>query len=117
MIGLMIEPGIASWKTAGFNNASGRYRTGYGRRLSQWDGPPRPVVFLARAWRERPGERFDAAALDVDNRHCGHANHGVLEQSVPDAKRPVLLAANVESATDVVPSRVAGGRLLRQRLQ
>ncbi len=34
-----------------------------------------------------------------------------------DGLRPVLLAANVERATDIVASRVAGGCLLRQRLQ
>ena len=79
-------------------------------------GPPRAVVFFARAWRERPGERFDAAALNVDDRHCGHANHRVLDQSMPDCLRPVFLAADVERSADIVAPGVARGRLLCQRL-
>ena len=77
---------------------------------------PRPVVFLARAWRQRAGERFDAAARDVDDRDGRHPDHGVLEHPMSEVVRRIFLARKPERTADVLASGIAGGGPLRQRL-
>ena len=96
-------------------------------------GAARPVDLLARARRERAGQRLDAAAGDIDHRHRGHPHHRAFEQRRAELARParhsrlafgrralrrlVFVASHAQATADVVPAGVAGGGLLGQRLQ
>ncbi len=53
----MVDAGIASWNTAGFSSASGRYCTRYGIRLSQRVSRPGPST----SWRAH-GDKAPASA-------------------------------------------------------
>ena len=78
---------------------------------------PRPVDVLARARRQRPGQRLDAPAGDIDDRHRRHPHHRAFEQCLPDRPLLVLVAPQAERATVVVAAGIAGRRSLGQRLQ
>ena len=108
-----------------------RHRVVEHRRIEQRVGPiarrvrhalvaalaaSRPVVFLARARRERAGERLDAPGRHVDHRDRGHAHHRLLEHRRADRASGVLAPRHAERAADVLPPGVARDRLLRERL-
>ena len=75
------------------------------------------VDLLARARRERAGERLDPAAGDVDDGDRGHPHHRAFEQLRAERLVAVLGAAHGQRPADVVPAGVAGSGLLGERLQ
>ena len=110
----------------------GRHRVVEHRRVEQRIGPvlhrirqariaglvaAGPVDLLAGAGRERAGERLDPAAGDVDHRHRRHPHHRAFEQRLAERLRLVGLAMQAEGAAGRLAAGVAGGGLLRQRLQ
>ncbi len=117
MIGLMVDAGIASWKTAGFSSASGRYCTRVGEALVAARAATGAIDFLTGARRQGAGQCFDAAAGDIDDGHRRHAHHRAFEQAVADAATAILGALDAERLADIVPAAVAGRGLLRELLQ
>ena len=110
----------------------GRHRVVEDRRVEQRVGPvlhgvrqariaglvaAGPVDLLAGARRERAGERLDAAAGDVDHGDRRHPHHRAFEQRLAERLVLVFLAVQAERAAGVVAAGVAGGGLLRERLQ
>src|SRR5438552_9323188 len=71
---------------------------------------------MASTWGKRASQGFDPATCHIDHGDRRHTHDGAFQHAMADGLTRILEARDAERTADVLTPRIAGDRLLRERL-